>query len=127
MYNTYNPYMQPRFQPIPQQYEQTQQPTTIINKPSLNGKIVDSIDVVKATDVPFDGSISYFPLADGSGIVTKQLQIDGTSKIMVYKPVENEKIETRYITHEDFDNEIKKLKDEINKLQEVKHESSTNV
>lgn len=127
MYNAYNPYMQPRFQPIPQQYEQTQQNTPIINRPSLNGKIVDSIDVVKATDVPFDGSISYFPLADGTGIVTKQLQMDGTSKIMVYKPVENEKIETKYITYEDFDNEIKKLRAEISKLQEVKHESSTNV
>ena len=127
MYNTYNPYMQPRFQPMPQQYEQPQQPASIINRSSLNGKIVDSIDVVKATDVPFDGSVSYFPLADGSGIVTKQLQMDGTSKIMVYKPVENEKIETKYITYEDFDNEIKKLRAEISKLQEVKHESSTNV
>lgn len=123
MYNAYNPYMQPRFQPMPQQYEPPQQN----NRMSLNGKIVDSIDVVKATDVPFDGSISYFPLADGTGIVTKQLQMDGTSKIMIYKPVENEKIETKYITYEDFDNEIKKLKDEINKLREVKYESSTNV
>lgn len=32
-----------------------------------------------------DGSVSYFPVADGSAIVSKQLQTDGTSKIQIYK------------------------------------------
>lgn len=52
----------------------------------LQGQLVDSVDVVKAMSIPLDGSRSYFPLADGSAIVTKQLNSDGTSKTVVYKP-----------------------------------------
>ena len=90
MYNNYgyNPYFQQqRFQ----SNEQNQQPimTTYqqpiqLTKPNyLLGKSVDNIDVVKATDIPLDGSISYFPLTDGSAIVSKQLQNDETRKIIV--------------------------------------------
>ena len=72
------------------------------------GKSVDSIDVVKAMDIPLDGSVSYFPLTDGTAIVTKQLQTDGTSKTIVYKPiVENKKQqEERFVTFEEFDRAI---------------------
>ena len=37
----------------------------------LLGKLVDSVDVVKAIDIPLDGSISYFPLTNGTAIITK--------------------------------------------------------
>ena len=70
----------------------TYQPPIQLTKPTtLLGKAVESIDVVKATDIPLDGSISYFPLTDGSAIVSKQLQNDGTSKIIVYKPTQEDK------------------------------------
>ena len=92
MYNNYgfNPYYQQRFQPMVQQQpvEQLSMNTAVQNRSLLNGKSVDSLDVVKAMDIPLDGSISYFPLTDGSAIVTKQLQMDGTSKTVVYKPIE---------------------------------------
>ena len=84
---------QPVQQPINQQYQQPIQPVQS-NTPtiSLQGKLVDSLDMVKTVEFPYDGSISYFPLTDGSAIVTKQLQMDGTTKTIVYKPVEmNEK------------------------------------
>jgi len=85
----------------PQQYNQT----------ILQGKSVDSIDVVKATDVALDGSICYFPLIDGSAIITKQLQQDGTSKITVYKPVEegSRTPEVKYVTETDLKKEINKI------------------
>lgn len=51
----------------------------------LQGKAVDSIDVVKAMDVPLDGSVTYFPKTDGTAIYTKQLQSDGTSRINTYE------------------------------------------
>ena len=51
----------------------------------LQGKAVDSLDVVKAMDVPLDGSITYFPKTDGTAIYTKQLQTDGTSRISTYE------------------------------------------
>lgn len=112
MYNNYgfNPYYQPqRFQPT--------EPINMQSRAVLNGKVVDSIDVVKSTDIPLDGSISYFPLADGSAIVCKQLQIDGTSKITIYRPVNEENNIIRYVTAEDLDKiklEIKEIKDKLN-------------
>lgn len=89
------------------QTNQTQQ----YNQTILQGKSVDSIDVVKATDVALDGSICYFPLIDGSAIITKQLQQDGTSKITVYKPIpeQNNIPEPKYVTESDLKKEINKI------------------
>lgn len=56
------------------------------------------------------GSISYFPLTDNSAIITKQLQQDGTSKIIIYKPIsENEETKPKYLTEEDFKEQIKNI------------------
>lgn len=81
IYNT-NPYMnygnyynQQPMQPI-QQVQPMQQNVYRPTNVELQGKQVSSLEVVKATDIPLDGSISYFPLADGSLIATKQLQVD---------------------------------------------------
>ena len=116
MYN--NPYyQQPRFQQ-PMQYDaqnliQPQYNAAQFTKPiSLLGKSVDNIEVVKAMDIPLDGSISYFPLTDGSAIVTKQLRNDGTSKTIIYKPIEEEKM-TTYVTFDELDKIIEDLKKEI--------------
>lgn len=51
------------------------------------GKIVDSIDSVKATDVPMDGSMYYFPKADGTEIFGKQWLSNGQTRILTFKPV----------------------------------------
>ncbi len=99
MYNNYNPYYNNRY--VPEQIPN--------NRLYLNGKIVDSIDAVKATDVQFDGSISYFPLANGSAIITKQLQSDGTSKIVIYKP-EKVSDDVKYATIEDVNKKIDSIK-----------------
>lgn len=118
MYNNYNPYYPNRFQvPVQGQYmDNTQQMTKPVG---LLGKSVDSLEVVKAMDIPLDGSISYFPLTDGSAIVTKQLRIDGTSKTIIYKPVtEEEKEEPKYVTVDEFNKVIKKLEDKLKKKEE---------
>lgn len=114
----YNPYMQmnrgqgmeqfnPYSQNYPQIYPQNSQTCTQASY-GLQGKLVDSIDVVKAIDIPLDGSVSYFPIVDGSLIVTKQLQKDGTSKTMIYKPIEKEEMSKKvdYITSAEFDKRI---------------------
>lgn len=133
MYNAnnygYNPYgkyipQQPIQQPIQQELFNTVQ-----TRSGLQGKQVESIDVVKAIDIPLDGSISYFPLTDGTGIVTKQLQTDGTSKINIYKLTQEKDIkQPKYVTIEELDkkfnqidltdleDDIKDLKNEIKKL-----------
>lgn len=120
------PKMQPTqpVQPVqPMQTIEQYQPQQIYKQIGLQGKSVDSIDVVKAMDIPLDGSVSYFPLVDGTAIVTKQLQADGTSKTVVYKPIEDKEITNvpKYITKEDLDKEIKKvdnssIKDDIKTL-----------
>lgn len=111
MFN-YNPYYaQPQgFRP-----NINPQPQPIYNPQSvqgLQGKSVDSLEVIKAMDIPLDGSTSYFPLIDGSAIVTKQLQQDGTSKITIYKPIEAEETvaSPKYMTAEDFENKLKEIK-----------------
>lgn len=118
-YNIYNPYNNPYYN-YNQQLQQSQQPrqNQSMYKPQnsigLQGKVVDSLDVVKATDIPYDGSVSYFPLTDGTAIITKQLQQDGTSKVVIYKPmIENEENKSRYITENDLE---KQLKDMDNKF-----------
>lgn len=60
----------------------TPQPSATVQ--GLNGKFVDSIESVKATDVMMDGSIMFFPSTDGKVIYTKQLQADGTSRVLAY-------------------------------------------
>lgn len=130
--NNYNPYYtQPqRFQPV----EPITQPINTINTqpyiPSstnnnhigLLGKSVESIDVVKAMDIPLDGSTSYFPLTDGSAIVTKKIQNDGTSKTIVYKPVEEEsKSQPVYVTMEDVEKKMKEF-DSNSEIKSVKED-----
>lgn len=130
MYNPYNPYnnqffnpqSQNRYQPMEMSMPQQNPVQGQINRSNgLSGKLVDSIDVVKAIDIPLDGTISYFPLTDNSAIVTKQLQTDGTSKTIVYKPVDNKITDVKYVTQEDIDKAIKKIdlsdiKDDIKTL-----------
>lgn len=136
----FNPYLQQqRFQNMEQPTQQpmmtTYQPPIQMTKPSgLLGEIVDSIDVVKSLKIPLDGSTSYFPLADNSMIVTKQLQNDGTSKIVVYKPTQEEKKEAiQFATLDDIqeaiDNldlgDIQDLKDDIKEIKKQLKEFKT--
>ena len=131
MYNQYNPYIN-RFygqqqtnipQPMDLSIQQQNTPQIGLNRAFLNGKQVESIDIVKSIEIPLDGSISYFPLVNGTAIATKQLMQDGTSKITIYEPkVEKENI--KYATIDDIDKKIEKLgfseiddlKEEINDL-----------
>ena len=57
------------------------------NQMSALGKMVDSIDVVKAADIPMDGNAYYFPKADGTEVYCKQWLQNGTTRILTFKPV----------------------------------------
>lgn len=129
MYNNYgyNPYYpQQRYQGVDTNNQQPmmtayQQPMQLTKPSSLLGKSVDNIDVVKATDIPLDGSISYFPLTDGSAIVSKQLQMDGTSKMVVYKPVKEDSDDSKkFVTFEEMQSELAKI--DILDLEDLKDE-----
>lgn len=107
-------YQQPMYQPM------YQMSTSQSNNGGLLGKMVDSIEVVKSLDIPLDGSTSFFPIADGSSIVTKQLQNDGTSKITIYKPIEEEKESVNYITQEELDKSLRSI--DLSELDDLKEE-----
>ena len=88
---TQNPYMD-RMAQLQQYQHSLQQPivptqTPVSNQMSALGKIVDSIDVVKATDIPMDGNTYYFPKADGTEVYCKQWLQNGTTRILTFKPV----------------------------------------
>ena len=92
MSNMYNPY-QNYLQNYQQSLQQPVVPTQISGADQMSalGKIVDSVDVVKATDVPMDGNIYYFPKADGTEVFAKQWLNNGTTQILTFKPVLNDK------------------------------------
>ena len=135
-----NPYIQqpiatPQYQP--QSTDYINQMQNAYQKPlGLQGKTVDNIEVVKATDIPLDGSISYFPLVDGSSIITKQLQADGTSRMVVYKPIETKQpkqveVQETYRTEKELDEKLskldnKELKEEIEKMKKQIKDLMTN-
>ena len=118
----YGPQFQPQMQRMQPQPQPQMQPEIQFNQQpmyrqpaGLQGKSVDNVEVVKATDIPLDGSISYFPLTDGSAIVTKRLMADGTSKTVVFKPVnESKENTTNFLVMEDLEdiiNDINDMKD----------------
>lgn len=101
----YNQPMQPQMQQPMQMQFQPQQNNF------LGGKIVDSMDVVKVTDIPIDGNNYYFPKADGSEIYVKRWLGNGTTDVSIYKKqeaiVEEPKPEIDFVAMQD--NIISKL------------------
>lgn len=89
-----NPYMD-RMNFLQNYQQSLQQPAmltpnsgiSMTNQMSAIGKVVDSIDIVKATDIPMDGNSYYFPKADGTEVYCKQWLQNGTTRILTFKPV----------------------------------------
>lgn len=84
---------------------------------NLQGKVVDGIEIVKATDVPF-GSFSVFPKGDFGEIYLKTWNNNGTTQIITYKPVIEEEIkkEEPNLILEKINNIESQLTDLINKV-----------
>ena len=86
-------YQQPQFNPYMQRMENLQQFQQAIQQPIQNqqfapmGKIVESMDIVKVTDIPMDGNVYYFPKADGTEIYSKQFMPNGQTRILAFKPI----------------------------------------
>ena len=86
----YNPYMQ-RMENLQQFQQAIQQPMVPTQMSGANQispfiKIVESIDMVKATDIPMDGNMYYFPKADSSEIYGKAWTSNGQTRILTFKP-----------------------------------------
>lgn len=117
----YQPY--PNFyQPVQTQNRQ-QQPMQQLPQqlqPSfLKGRLVSSIDEVRATPIDFDGSVFFFPDVANKRIYTKQINLDGTASLNMYElkdmpvPAATSSNDT-YITREEFDSVISQLQNTLN-------------
>lgn len=79
---------------------------------TLQGKIVDSVDMVRVNEVPF-GGFGVFPKGDLSEIYVKSWNNNGTTQINTYRPVPIEDIkETKGVSVRD------ELLEKINVLNE---------
>lgn len=83
--------------PYGNQYQQQQMPyqaqAQTPQPQGLNGKIVDSQDVVRATEVPI-GGYGIFPKADLSEIYIKSWNNNGTTSVITYKPESPQSVAT---------------------------------
>jgi len=84
----YNPYFQqPRMQQ--QQIEPLQTANQFQQQlqSGINGRVVQSVEMITANDVPMDGSAAFFPMQDMSAILAKSWNADGTIKTVIFKPI----------------------------------------
>jgi len=92
-------------------YQPQQSQSTIIG---LQGKVVDSIDMVKANEVPF-GGFGVFPKGDLSEIYVKSWNGNGTTQINTYKPIIAEEI-TKQDSGDELLEKINMLNEKIDKI-----------
>lgn len=106
----YNPYMQ-RMENLQQFQQALQQPVVPTQMSGANqfnpfGKLVESMDIVKVTDIPMDGNMYYFPQTDGQAIYGKKFLPNGQTQILTFKPILDDNPNT-------LSNEEEKLKFDI--------------
>lgn len=80
----------------------------------LKGRLVTSIEEVRAAPIDFDGSIFYFPDVTNNRIYTKQINMDGTASFKIYElrvaPLETVPQMNNYITREEFESTLEQLR-----------------
>lgn len=126
-YNIPNFQQQNQFQQLQaQQVQQNQQQV----QQGLQGQQVLNIEAVKVANIPYDGSITYFPNTNGDTIYTKQLNMDGTIGLKCYKldnsfkESEANNINTNdFVSRKEFENVKNTLENLLNNLGGVNNES----
>lgn len=84
----YNPYFQqPRMQQPQVEPLQTTNQFQQQLQSGINGRVVQSVEMITANDVPMDGSAAFFPMQDMSAILAKSWNADGTIKTVIFKPI----------------------------------------
>ncbi len=112
MYSNFNYYPQQ-----PQLQSQSSAPAyqRLVYQTSLKGRPVSSIEEVRASTIDFDGSIFFFPDLANKRIYTKQINMDGTSTLLMYElkdvPIQVPSEQAgNFITREEFDAAIAQLR-----------------
>lgn len=107
-YGNQNPYLYSQNQPTQIPYNQPQ------SQPTLYGKIVDSIENVKAQDLPI-GMTGIYPAANGEIIYSKEWLSNGTTQIKEYRIYEEPETKEYIINWGDRFDEIYKCIDDLGK------------
>lgn len=121
MYQAYPNFYQPA-QTAQRPSSTAQAPQQIpIQQPSfLKGRLVASVDEVRATPIDFDGSVFFFPDLANKKIYTKQINLDGTASLNMYElkniPVPAVETNPAYITREEFDSTMSQIKNILNEM-----------
>ena len=68
-----------------QQYQQPSYMQQAVQR--INGRVVQSADMITANDVPMDGSVAFFPTQDLSEIYAKSWDANGKIVTRLFKPV----------------------------------------
>lgn len=137
MWNPYNPTMSApqRLAQMEQQYMQNTYGSMMQNPLMLKGRAVSSFEEARAAMIDLDGSLHIFPDINNKMIYTKQVNLDGTSSLNVYKLVENNQNKNTqenmspFVSLNVFDDAIDSLQGQINDLsnlikqRSVKHEN----
>lgn len=111
-------YPQPQVQAQPQPYVQ-QVPQMQPSISGLSGKVVDSYDVVKATDIPMDNNTYYFPKADKTEVYSKRWLSNGTTETLVYKLSDTPQAQSSASVVPDWSEKINSMDERINKLEKM--------
>lgn len=105
------PMMQQQQQMIQQQFPQMPQQQML----GLKGRLVSSLDEVKAMPVDMDGSETYFPHPASNSIFTKSIDMNGNQVIRKYVlATDNNKEEQDVLGA--LDKRVKRLEDILNEL-----------
>lgn len=121
--NQFNSPMSPAAQQMPMGSQQIMTPQPQPQTLGLNGKIVDSEDVVKATEVPI-GGYGIFPKADLSEIYVKTWNNNGTTSVITFQPIATpQKTEVSDISNSVLSQLFQKIEAVENKIDVVLSES----
>lgn len=113
-----SPMMQPQVgqSPVMQPITQPQQPSQQVNQqiPTIYGKVVDGLDVVKSLDIPIGMSL-ILPKASGETVYFKGWNADGTTFIKEYALVE-EKESAEILPQIDWEGKLNEIYSSIDSL-----------
>ena len=90
-YNPMMPYQQYPQYPYQQQQAYQPMPQTVMPNQSrtfspITGRVVNSLDEITVQEVPTDGTVAWFPSADGSCVYGKRWTPDGNITTMRFVP-----------------------------------------
>lgn len=105
------PMMQQQQQMIQQQFPQMPQQQML----GLKGRLVSSLDEVKAMPVDMDGSETYFPHPASNSIFTKSIDMNGNQVIRRYVLATDSNKEEQDVLVA-LDKRVKELEDILNEL-----------